>query len=130
MTVIELVSKKKVSKKTPKMIRELLELDLLKGLVKIIKRDGEDVGFINYKHEGNSIHIYSINIVKSKRRQGTATEVIEHLRRTYRHKSITGHCKDDSVKFWKSLGAEISRDEIIRGYYPIKIDSKSKTEEK
>lgn len=129
---IELVSKKKVTSKTPKIVKELLKLDL-KGMVKIIRKDDQDVGFINYKHEGDSIHIYSINIIKSKRRQGIATEVIEYLRTTYKHKDITGHCKDDSIKFWRSLGAEISKNEIIRGYYPLKINSistrRNKTEE-
>ena len=129
MTVTELVSKKKVSDKTPKLIRELLSLDL-KGMVKIIRLDREDVGFINYKHEKDSICVYTIIIIKPKRRQGVATTVIEALRGNYPHKTVTGHCKEDSIKFWKSLGAEISEDTIIKGFYPVKIDAKRNREER
>lgn len=77
---------------------------------KLIKRDDDVVGMIDYEIHPDSVKIFYITVSSEYKRQGIATEVVEMIKQDHKDKYIYGDSLPGAIEFWESVGAEFDED--------------------
>ena len=77
-----------------------------------IVEDGKHIGDLKISIENDTCNLLYISIKEEYKRNKYATKTIEQLNKKY---TIIGDClpKEDSISFWRSMGAEFDEEVII-----------------
>ena len=77
---------------------------------RLIKRDEEIVGMIDFETHKSCVKIFYITIFEEYKRQHIAADVINMIKEMNKGKYMYGDSLPGALKFWESVGAEFDED--------------------